>query len=229
LHQPDGQRNWPARLDFWVWRVHLYSRARGSWHENEIHGDLVAVALAGAMFCGCATNALWSDANLGTWHEPVTNSPVRMFHDGQSGELLVLYEEASSHHHQVRTRAYLLYKNEGRIERQAHPAFVKTDVARHLEPIPVFPNAAAAAAPLTPIYAVLSTNQLCFTVYSSGASVGLYELPVYYDGFGKVERLALTPLAVTADLSIVGGAVAYLIFAYSPESTAETLNSIKIR
>jgi hypothetical protein len=66
-------------------------------------------------------------------------------------------------------------------------------------------------------------------VYSSGASVGLYTLPVYYDGMGEMERLALTPLAATADLSIVGGAVAYLIFAFDPQTTADALSSIKIR
>jgi hypothetical protein len=186
--------------------------------------------MAVAAVSGCATHALWTESELGTWHEPAANTPLQLFRDRQSREVLVLYDESCSRHHEIRARAYLLYRNEGRIERQEHPAFVKTDLARHLEPVPIFfDDAAAAGAPPSPVYAVLSTNQFCFTLYSSGAEVGFYTLPFYYDGMGKMERLALTPLAATADLTIVGGAVFYLIGASDPEAAANALNSIKIR
>jgi hypothetical protein len=64
------------------------------------------------------------------------------------------------------------------------------------------------ASPAPLLYAVLSTHKLWFTFYSSGTVVGSYALPVYRDGLGKMERIALTPLAATADLTMIGGAVA---------------------
>jgi hypothetical protein len=48
-------------------------------------------------------------------------------------------------------------------------------------------------------------------LYSSGTPVGTFALPVYRDGMGQTERIALTPLAVTADLTIIGGAAAVAV------------------
>jgi hypothetical protein len=54
------------------------------------------------------------------------------------------------------------------------------------------------------IYAVISTNKQFFTIYS-GKEKTDYSLAVYNDGRGQIYRIALTPVAVTADLTIVGG------------------------
>jgi hypothetical protein len=189
--------------------------------------------LAVAAVPGCATHALWADANLGTWHQPASDSTLRLFRSGQPGELLVLYQESSEPHDARRTRAYLLYRNASRIERQQHPRFVKIDSARGLEPVPVFPATnAAAASPPPSLYALLSTNKLWFTLYSSGTAVGSYALPVYRDGMGRMERIALTPLAATADLTIIGGAIGAVAgYAYvagragAPNDSSPSLNN----
>jgi hypothetical protein len=164
--------------------------------------------LAVAAVSGCATHALWADANLGSWHQPAHDPTLRLFRGAQPGELLVLYQESSEPHDARRTRAYLLYRNASRIERQKHPKFVKIDSIRGLEPVPVFVGTNGAGAVPPPLYAVLSTNNLWFTLYSSGTIVGSYSLPEYRDGMGRMERIALTPLAVTADVTMVGGAAA---------------------
>ena len=173
--------------------------------------------LAMAAVPGCATHALWEDANLGTWHQPSPNSGLKLFHFRQPDELLVLYQESTPPHEARRTRAYLLYENEHRIEMHQHPKFVKIDSLAGLEPVPIFSATnSVASAPAPPLYAVLATNKLWFTVYSSGAVAGSYSLPEYWDGMGKMERIALTPLAVSADASIVGGAIgAVLGLAYA--------------
>jgi len=172
--------------------------------------------LAVAAVPGCATHALWADADLGTWHEPSSDSTLRLFRSGQPGELLVLYQESIEPHDARRMRAYLLHRNASRIERQKQPKFVKIDSVRGLEPVPVFSATnAAAASPKLPLFAVLSTNKVWFTLYSSGTDAGSYSLPVYCDGRGRMERIALTPLAATADLTIVGGAIgAYAGYLY---------------
>jgi hypothetical protein len=191
--------------------------------------------LAIAAVSGCATHALWSESNLGAWHEPARDTALQLFRNGESRDLLVLYEEAATRHHSVRARAYLLYQNEGRVDRQRPPRFVKFDSASGWDAVPVFTNATALVTPSPPLYAILASNQLCFTLYSSGTAVGLYALPVYYDGMGKMERLALTPLTATADLTIFGGAILYYggyAVANSPggaEAVSDSLSSVKIR
>jgi hypothetical protein len=166
--------------------------------------------LAVAAVPGCATHALWADSNLGTWHQPSSDSQLHLFQSGQPGELLVLYQESTEPHDARRMRAYLLYQNAKRIAWQKHPKFVKIDDARGLEPVPIFAATNATDADLfsgPPLYAVLSTNKMSFTLYSSGTAVGAFSLPVYRDGMGRMERIALTPLAATADATIIGGAI----------------------
>jgi len=168
--------------------------------------------LAVAAVPGCATHALWADADLGTWHEPSTNSNLRIFRSRQAGDLVVLYQESIEPHDVRRIRAYLLHHNQNRIDRQKQPEFLKIDSIRGLEPVPVYSATnAAAASPKLPLYAILSTNKVWFTLYSGAAEVGSYSLPVYRDGRGKMERIALTPLAATADATIVGSAVGALV------------------
>ena len=79
--------------------------------------------LAFAAVSGCATHALWTEANLGTWHEPDSNFPMHLFRDGQSGELLVLYKESRDVVIRRLDRAYFLYQNEHRIDHVAGSCF----------------------------------------------------------------------------------------------------------
>ena len=179
--------------------------------------------LAVAAVPGCATHALWADADLGTWHEPAGDSAMRLFRSSQAGDLLVLYQESIEPHDTRRIRGYLLHQNECRIERQKQPKFVKLDSIRGLEPVPVYSATnAAAASPKPPLYAIRSANMVWFTLYSGGADVGSYSLPVYRDGRGKMERIALTPLAATADVTIVGSAIGAVAGLWYAEARAGT-------
>ena len=55
------------------------------------------------------------------------------------------------------------------------------------------------------LYAVASTNGQSFTLYSSKEELGTYDLPVYRDASGRIKQVLLTPPAVLADLTMVGG------------------------
>jgi hypothetical protein len=159
-------------------------------------------ALAGG---GCATHALWTTSGLEDFNTPAENANLRLFADASCEDFVVVYDEYSERHDKTRTRAYLLRKNQTRIQQQRSPLCAKTKSFAALKPVPVFltTNAISAASP--PFYAVLSTNCQSFTLCSNGNVTGPYVLPVYNDGKGEVERIALTPLAATADLTIVGG------------------------
>jgi hypothetical protein len=165
--------------------------------------------LAVAAVPGCATHALWADAELGTHHGPADDSAVRLFHCDQPRDLLVVYQEASGRHNRGRTRAYRLYQNASRMERGLPPRFFRIDSTVGLAPVPVYPAAnAVPASPTPPLYAIVSSDKVWFTLYADGGAVGSYSLPAYNDGLNTVERIALTPLAVTADATIVGGVIA---------------------
>ena len=77
-----------------------------------------------------------------------------------------------------------------------------------LTAVPVFqPPVPSGATPPPSLFAIDATNNQSFTLYCGGRALGSHDLPVYNDGTGKYKRVALTPLAVTADLTVVGGIV----------------------
>jgi hypothetical protein len=53
--------------------------------------------------------------------------------------------------------------------------------------------------------AVLTNKSDSFYLFRDGTTLGFYELPVYDDMSGSAKKAALTPLAIAADLTIIGG------------------------
>ena len=53
-------------------------------------------------------------------------------------------------------------------------------------------------------YAVADTNG-SFKIFSGEAEISSHSLPVYNDGFGAAKKVALTPIAVVGDLTIITG------------------------
>lgn len=152
---------------------------------------------------GCATRHLWTDSALDEWNEPAPNPNLRLFDDERRHAILVMYDEYSERRSTTRTRAFFLEPNQASLAQHTRPRFGKVDVARNLPSVPVL-----SSMPLVPpesLYAVAITNSAAFTVFSDECELGSYELPVYNDGVGQVERVALTPVAVTMDATVIGG------------------------
>ncbi|HTV41397.1 MAG TPA: hypothetical protein VMF08_12520 [Candidatus Sulfotelmatobacter sp.] len=61
------------------------------------------------------------------------------------------------------------------------------------------------------LIAMCDTNQQSFALFSDNREIGSYDFPVYRDHWGNVEKVALTPLAVTADATVAGGIVAVFL------------------
>lgn len=157
---------------------------------------------------GC-TYALWTNGNLDAYKEPAQNPDLHVFQSEQRGDFLVVYKEQSDRNDAIHTRAYWLNKNENRVEDKRAPAFARKKSVDHLPPVPVF-----YFLPKTPdltgkLYAVCDTNLDTFTLYSGNYKIGSYNFPVYNDHWGTVEKTALTPVAMTADASVVCGFFLY--------------------
>lgn len=155
---------------------------------------------------GCATHALWTESKLDNWNEPAPQSNLRLFAADPPQDVLVLYEEYSDRCESIRTRAYLLNENQKRLAQNRAPLFVGTNQTNGLPAVPVFHLPTSLATNQQHgLFAIAATNNQSFTLYCGDRNLGSHDLPVYNDGTGKYKRVALTPLAVTADLTVVGG------------------------
>lgn len=147
---------------------------------------------------GCLTHRLWTESRLDEWNEPAATPNLRLFRDDRRGQLLVVYDEFSERREAVRPRAFFLEENKN----PQHPKFVSLRASNELPPVPVFSAAPAGSA--APLFAV-TTNAVGFTVFSGDGKSAVYSLPVYDDGTGLWKKIAWTPVAVVADLTIIGG------------------------
>jgi hypothetical protein len=160
---------------------------------------------------GCATQALWNNGNLEAIKEPASNINLRLFDAKRQNDLLVVYDEYSERNDGIHARAYWLNENQARVNQRLAPNFVSTNLSRNFPSVPVFYEPASSETNLTQtLYAVVATNQQSFTLFSGNHEIGSHNLPLYNDGKGRVEKIALTPIAVTADLTIVGGIIVIL-------------------
>ena len=157
---------------------------------------------------GCATKALWDNGDLEAWREPANPVNLHLFNAKQRKDLLVVYSEYSERSGVTRTRAYWLNQNQERVERRHEPDFVSTNLICNLPPVPVFYFVPGKTTNQI-FYAVVATNQQSFVLYSTNSEIGSYDLPFYNDGKGKFEKIAFTPLTVTADITIIGGVIGY--------------------
>jgi len=155
---------------------------------------------------GCATNALWNKTSLDDWNEPANHPNLRLFHAEGQSDLVVVYDEYSERNDSVHTRAYLLQKNAKLLDERRQPDFVSTNLVRGLRPVSVFrTDVLSATNSSPPLYAVAGTSGQTFTIYSREGISSSHELPVYNDGKGRWVRIALTPVTVVADTTIIGG------------------------
>ena len=155
---------------------------------------------------GCATQALWNNGRMEAVKEPANNINLRLFDAKQQNDLLVVYDEYSERNDIIHTRAYFLYQNQERINQNHAPHFVNTNLMSRFPSVPIFYDSKMCGTNRAQtLYAIATTNSESFTLYSGGQNLDSYFLPTYNDGRGRVEKIALTPFAVTADLTIVGG------------------------
>lgn len=169
---------------------------------------------------GC-TYALWTDGTLDAYREPAPTPNLRLYESQKQSDILVVYGEYSDRYDSTHTRAYWLNQNESRIENDHAPAFARKLTMDHLSPVPIFYSLPEKPDLKGNLYAVCYTNQNAFVLYSGNHKIGSFNLPVYKDRWGTVEKVALTPMAVTADVSVVS-AVAAVYMAYGMAQSGQS-------
>ena len=154
---------------------------------------------------GCMTHKLWTASPLDEWNEPASSPNLRLFRAERPDDFLVAYDEFSERREATRPRAFFLNQNQKLLAQHDRPHFVKVNSADNLAPMPVFSFAPTNST--EPFYAITATNGARFDIFSGGHASSSNVLPTYNDGSGQWKRIALTPVAVVADLTIIGGAV----------------------
>jgi hypothetical protein len=176
---------------------------------------------------GCATKALWTCSALDNRVEPAAKPNLRLYATTSPPDFLVIYDASSGRKHTNSTRAYFLNQNLERIRSERAPHFVDVELAHGLPPVPVFYSSPVfdwslvygTNQPSRP-FAVSDAKAQSFTLYFRDGGSEFYHLPIYSDGTVNFTRVALTPLAVTSDVILVGGEICVLCFLAEVQSGA---------
>lgn len=166
-----------------------------------ILNSLLAAGL-GLCCCGCITKTLWTE------HDCIVPSPVPKLALTETDRgILVQYDAETERNGDIRRRAYLLEPNLRRIAAGKRPVYINSSSPKAQKPIPVFLKLPADR-PAPEIYAVCPSNGCTFTIYRGRKMLGPCDLPVFKDGGQTAKQVALTPLAVAGDVSVVGAITA---------------------
>jgi hypothetical protein len=178
------------------------------------------LVLAGS---GCMTSALWENDDMEAWKQPADKPNLRLFEGEAQTNLLVLYDEYSERKNNVHPRAYWLKENQTLVDQHVRPHFATVKSKDQVESVPVLYDPLPDGTKLPEgLCAVVATNNQSFTLYRDNQIIGSRSLPIYNDGKGRTEKIALTPLAVTADATIVGPVIAgVIVYLYASSSDVQ--------
>ena len=186
---------------------------------------LTALLLAGALpFAGCQTYAeyglthkLWSDSSLTDYYEPAGTRGLKSFQRPPSPRLLVSYDERRETDSSVRRRAFFLPDSAKTLAAKGKPGFTSPTPGAGWVEVPVI--VAGEPVPAAPLYLKLAADNKSFTIVRDGVPDGPHKLPTYVDQSSTAFRVAMTPFAVVADVTVVAvwcGIVSLYVYAGGP-------------
>jgi hypothetical protein len=166
----------------------------------------IALLILSLFTSGCVTERLWKEKA----YHPKDNPRLKLSLAPQAKDVLVQYEEQCGDSEEHRPRAYWLFADSTKQTDQSKPRFVIPDAALELVSIPLLDEATAPHSPPERGYFAVSTpHQQGFELWRDGCHLGRFHLPVYFQKpRATAGRVLLTPLAVTADVIIIGTACA---------------------
>jgi hypothetical protein len=173
---------------------------------------VVNLLAAACCFCWCGCESV-RDASLTgrLWNERdyIVPSPDPKLALSQTPHgILVQYDSSYERNGELHRRAYYLEPNLKRVAAGQKPVFVNPAKAGPQTVIPLFPCPATDKPP-PELCAVCSSNFCTFTIYRRGQVLGPCDLPVFKDQRETATQVALTPLAVTGDASVVAAVAGF--------------------
>ena len=181
----------------------------------------IVVCLALLNCSGCATRYLWIDSDVAGYRDPMPASRLALFDAQDRQDVLAIYDECASPHGERKRRAYFVLENRKRTEAERKPRFVSLSLSNGLAAIPIS-SSAVQPSPARDLHAIQTENLYRFTLISqNGESLGEFVLPTYRSRFGTVKCVALTPITLAVDATVIGTILAAAVgwayaVAYSP-------------
>lgn len=163
------------------------------------------------------THKLWTDPGLTEHNEPAGTPTLRTFRHPSNAQMLVTYDEHRERDSSVRRRAFFLPDSAKTLAERRKPSFTSPTPAAGWVEVPVVE--AGRPAPAVPLYLKLAADNKSFSVVRNGVEDGPHQLPTYADQGSMAVRVAMTPVAVAADVTVVAlwcGVVALYVYAGGP-------------
>ena len=165
---------------------------------------------------GC-TYMLWSDENYEAFHQPAPNPDLHLYESKKENDILVVYKEQSERNEHIHTRAYWLNRNQIRVTRECPPIFTSKKAARNLPGIPFLDSMPTNEYNIQSFYALPGTNQ-SFALFRGEHEIGSYSLPAYDGERPVAEKIALTPVTLTADAAMAAAVAGLVILCLEASS-----------
>jgi hypothetical protein len=176
---------------------------------------LLLLILQAPLWSGC-TAMLWSKLTFATYYHPADPANIQLYYSDRRKDMLVQYDESREREKKVRRRSYWLEPNLTLVNNGQKPLFVADISLDGLTPVPL-----SATTPDSPpsgfkgLYVVCQTHDPRFTLYSGTNELHACILPVYHGDQQIALKVLLTPPALVADATLVGGLVGLYCLANS--------------
>jgi len=170
---------------------------------------LVALAFVALWTSGCATSAVLNSGPK--QYRPTNPANLALGQRKDTQQILISYDEQSEAYRKPVRRAFWIDPQAEPSSRADKPQFVEPRHAKGLQPITLVEQPLAAG-----YSAVLDkADPAKFTLYFDGEKLWQYTLPTYEKPRLTLKESALLPLAIAADLTIIGG----VVFVYTMASS----------
>ena len=173
------------------------------------------LVLQAPLWSGC-TALLWKKSTFATYYHPADPANLQLYYSEARKDLLVQYDESREKEKKVQRRSYWLEPNLTIVNDGRKPEFVAPASLERLTPVPL-----SATKPDTPplgfkgLYVVCETHDPRFTIYSGTNELNSCILPIYHDNEQIAVKVLLTPAALVADATLVGGLIGLYVAANS--------------
>jgi len=172
------------------------------------------LVLQAPLWSGC-TALLWKKSTFATYYHPADPANLQLYYSDRRKDLLVQYDESREKEKKVQRRSYWLEPNLTIVNDGRKPEFVAPTTLDGLTRVPL-----SATKPDTPpqgfkgLYVVSETHDPRFTLYSGTNELNACILPIYHDNEQIAVKVLLTPPALVADATLVGGLIGLYVAAH---------------
>ena len=168
------------------------------------------------------TGHMW-EATGSNHREPAQNANLKLYHTSDRKDVLVRYDEERESSGTVKSRAFLLMANQGRINAGRKPSFLSGREAAKVQAdhVRIISENDVGEMNDEELAAIVSRQGRHFTLISKGREIGSYDLPTYLTSSRAfVERALFLPATVIGDVAVYGT----LIGGYAGLEYLSTLN-----